>query len=298
MQHTKIAIIGAGAVGSTTANALMLRNLATEIILVDINDLRCTGEMFDLSDTLSFSVSLNISMGSAQDARNADIIIFLAGIPQKPGQSRLDLFTTNKKVVQVIFKELQPINPDVIIIMVTNPIDRLTLLAQNINGLLRVQIFGTGTLLDSLRILGLIAHTLSVAEQSIDAYVLGKHGDSQFVAWSCAHIAGMPITLFSDMTKERLAALEQATRQKVLDIIDCKGATYYGIAACISLMCESIIFNQKRVLPLLTYHKNLNVYLSLSVVLGERGIEKVILLKLAVHEKVMLYQSAQCIKTL
>lgn len=298
MQHTKIAIIGAGAVGSTTAYALMLRNLAAEIMLVDINDLRCKGEMLDLSDTLSFSVSSSINMGTAQDARNADIIIFSAGIPQKPGQSRLELFTTNKKVVQTVFKELQPISPTTIIIMVTNPVDSLTLLAQNINGLPRTQIFGTGTLLDSLRLQGLIARALGVAEQSIDAYVLGEHGDSQFVAWSCAHIAGTPIASFADMTQEKLATLEQATRQKAMDIIACKGATYYGIAACVSLMCESIIFNQKRVLPLSTYHENLGVCLSLPVALGERGIEKTIPLKLAAHEGEMLYQSAECIKAI
>lgn len=298
MQHTKIAIIGAGAVGSTTAYALMLRNLAAEIMLIDINDLRCKGEMLDLSDTLSFSVSSNINMGTAQDARNADIIIFSAGIPQKPGQSRTELLATNKRVVQAVFKELQPINPNTIIIMVTNPVDSLTLLAQNINGLPRTQIFGTGTLLDSLRLQGLIARALGVAEQSIDAYVLGEHGDSQFVAWSCAHVAGTPIALFDNMTKEKLTALEKATRQKAIDIIACKGATYYGIAACVSLMCESIIFNQKRVLPLSTYHENLGVCLSLPVVLGERGIEKTIPLRLAAHEGEMLYQSAECIKAM
>lgn len=298
MKHTKIAIIGAGAVGSTTAYALMLRNLAAEIILVDINDLRCKGEMLDLSDTLSFSVSSNIHVGTMQEARHANIIIFSAGIPQKSGQSRAELLVTNKKVVQSVFEQLQPINPETIIIMVTNPVDVLTLLAQNINGLPRTQIFGTGTLLDSLRLRGVLSHTLGVAEQSVDAYVLGEHGDSQFAAWSCAHVAGAPIASFPEITHEKLIAIEQATRQKALDIIACKGATYYGIAACVSLMCESIIFDQKRVLPLSTYHENLGVCLSLPVVLGERGIEKTIPLKLDAHEEKMLYQSAKCIKVI
>lgn len=296
MKHTKIAIIGAGAVGSTTAYVLMLRNLTAEIMLVDINDLRCKGEMLDLSDTLSFSVSSRIHIATAQEARNADIIIFSAGIPQKPEQSRTELLATNKKVVQTVFEQLQPINPEAIIIMVTNPVDILTLLAQNINGLPRSQIFGTGTLLDSLRLQGILSRTLGIAEQSINAYVLGEHGDSQFVAWSCAHIAGAPIHSFPEITHEKLSAMEQETRQKALDIIACKGATYYGIAACISLMCESIIFDQKRAIPLSTYHPQFDVCLSLPVILGERGIEKIIPLTLNNHEKKLLQKSVQCIK--
>lgn len=298
MKHTKIAIIGAGAVGSTTAYALMLRNIAAEILLIDINDLRCKGEVLDLSDTLAFSASSDIHIGNCEQARNADIIIFCAGLPQKPNQPRTELLATNKKIVESVLSQLHPIRQDAILIMVTNPVDVLTLYAQTLNPLPRHQIFGTGTLLDSIRLRGTLSKKLGVAEESIDAYVLGEHGDSQFVAWSSARIAGSPLISWPSMTEQNRQAIEKETRQKVYEIISCKGATYYGIAACITLLCESIIFDQKRVLPLSTYHKEFDVCFGLPVVLGEKGIERTTPLQLTEEEQYALKQSAEALKAL
>jgi L-lactate dehydrogenase len=298
MKHTKIAIIGAGAVGSTTAYALMLRNIAAEILLIDINDLRCKGEVLDLSDTLAFSASSDIHIGNCEQARNADIIIFCAGLPQKPNQPRTELLATNKKIVESVLSQLHPIRQDAILIMVTNPVDVLTLYAQTLSPLPRHQIFGTGTLLDSIRLRGTLSKRLGVAEESIDAYVLGEHGDSQFVAWSSARIAGAPLISWPSMTEQDRQAIEKETRQKVYEIIACKGATYYGIAACITVLCESIIFDQKRVLPLSTYHKEFDVCFGLPVVLGEKGIERTIPLQLTKEEQYALEHSAKTLKVL
>lgn len=293
MKHSKIAIIGAGAVGSTAAYALMLKNMAAEIALVDINDLRCKGEMLDLSDTLPFSSCSSIHMSTPQDARDATIIIFCAGIAQKPGQSRTELLQTNIKVVESVFASLQPINKDAIIIIVTNPVDILTYRAQQLNALPKHQIFGTGTLLDSFRLRSSIAQKIGISLDSIDTYVLGEHGDSQFVAWSSAHVDGIPLNTFTNIASQDFSRLEKETRQKAYDIIDCKGATFYGIAACVTLMCETIIFDQKRVLPLSTYHENLGVCLSLPVVLGEKGIEQIVPMQLNQQEQQKLKLSAQ-----
>lgn len=297
MRHTKIVIIGAGAVGSTTAYALMLRNISAEIILIDINDLRCKGEVLDLSDTLAFSACSNIHIGTYEQARSADIIIFCAGIPQKPGQSRAELLTTNRNVFTSVCQQLRSLRSDAILIIVTNPVDILTLHAQTFNIVPQHQIFGTGTLLDSLRLRGSLSKKLSIAEESIEAYVLGEHGDSQFIPWSCAHISGTPISSLNMLSPGEIVAIEKETKQKAYDIISCKGATYYGIAACITSLCESIIFDQKRVFPLSTFHKEFDICFSLPVVLGEKGIEQSIPLQLSKEEQRQLELSAATLKT-
>lgn len=289
MKHSKIAIIGAGSVGSTTAYALLLKNIAAEIILVDIDESRCHGEILDLSDACTAS---KIRSGNAQDAAQADIIIIAAGKAQKPGETRLQLLEINKKIITDIFTTIKPINPAAIIIMVTNPVDPLTALAQSISGLPHHQIFGTGTFLDTLRLRSAIAEKTSVARESIHAYVIGEHGDSQTIAWSSAEIAGTPITHFPNMLEQNFEAIADQVRNTAYDIIACKGSTHFGIATCVAALCQAIIFDEKRVIPLSTYIKSYNVVFSMPCILGEKGIEKIILIPLNDDEQKRLKKSA------
>src|SRR5579872_6747458 len=154
MKHSKIAIIGAGFVGSTTAYALLLQHIAAEIILVDIDEIRCRGEILDLSDALSFDSTSYIRAGNAQDAAQADIIIIAAGQPQKTDQSRTDLLKANKAIVNNIIESIKPIQQNAIIIVITNPVDLITYHIQSIASLPRNQIFGSGTFLDTQRLCG------------------------------------------------------------------------------------------------------------------------------------------------
>jgi len=296
MKHTKIAIIGAGSVGATTAFALMLRNVASEITLIDIDEARCEGEILDLSDALSLSKSSKIKRGTIDDAKKSNIIIICAGARQKPGQTREELLIINKKVIHSIINNLKPLNKNVILIIVTNPVDIITYYAQKESDLPKNQIFGTGTFLDTQRIRGLISKSLNIAEQSIHAYSLGQHGDTQFVAWSSASIAGKPLLEFPQINKETLNLFLEATKNKAYEIIKCKGAPFFGIAACISAICENIIFDQKYVLPLSTYIKEFDICLSMPVVLGENGIEKIINLPLNKEEKKLLKMSVNKLK--
>ena len=173
MRHAKVAIIGAGAVGSATAYAIMWKNIAAEIILVDLDKTRCKGEILDLSDAIPFSCTSCLSQGTPADAGQADIIIISAGARQKPGQTREELLDTNWKVVSSIIESIKPINKQAIIIMVTNPVDITAYCAQQLSGLPKEQVFGTGTLLDTQRLRGIIAKHVGVSEQSIQAFVLG-----------------------------------------------------------------------------------------------------------------------------
>jgi len=292
MKHKKIAIIGAGTVGSTTAYALILKNIIAEVILVDIDEKRCLGEILDLSDVLFCSAS-QVRSGTAQDAAQADIIIITAGARQKPGKTRIELISTNRSIVSAILEQIRPINLHAIIIMVTNPVDILTLDAQQFSGLPRNQVFGSGTFLDTQRLCNLLAKKFNIAEQSIGAYILGEHGDTQFPVWSNAHIANIPLLNFPLVNQTDLNQIAEETRKKAYKIIDCKGATHYGIAACIATMCQAIIFNQKLVMPLSCYIPSFDVCLSMPAVLGENGIEQILPIALNEKEQQQLVHSAE-----
>lgn len=298
MKYAKIAIIGSGAVGSTTAYAILWKNIAAEIILIDIDEKRCKGEILDLADTLPFCGASKIRQGTTKDAQHAHIIIIAAGARQKPGQPRAELITTNKNIIESIAHDLKDINKDAIIIMVTNPVDTLTLLAQKLLHLPQNQIFGSGTSLDSQRLRGLLCKKLSIAEQSINAYILGEHGDTQFPAWSSLYITGIPILNFPQITKEGLHNMAEETKNRAYEIIECKGATYFGIAACVADMCEAIIFDQKRIIPISSYNNNFDVCLSMPSVIGSKGIEQTLPIHLTTEEQALLKQSAEKLYTI
>ena len=296
MSYSRVAIIGAGRVGSTTAYALLLRNVAAEIMLVDINQELCAGEVDDLSDALPFSETSSVRAVSMDQAAGADIIIIAAGKAQGPDQSRRELVDANAQIVRSMADQLKPINPNAIIIVVTNPVDLMTQLVQESGILPRNQIFGSGTMLDTQRLRGYISKEVNVAEQSVHVYILGEHGDSQFVAWSSADIGGVPLNTFAGLTQSKLDALAAQARQKVYEIIKCKGSTYYGVATCVAAYCESILFNQKRVMPVSWYQKEFDVCLSMPAVIGRSGIEQLVDIPLDASEREQLSQSVQVVR--
>ncbi len=296
MKQSKIAIVGAGTVGSTTAYTLMLQNIVSKIILIDINATRCSAEVDDLSDALSFSNTSEISTANLQEAGQADIAIITAGMAQKPGQSRTNLLNTNYDVIKNVINGMRPLNPALIIIIVTNPIDILTYVAQQISGLPKNQIFGSGTLLDSQRLRALISQKINIAQQSIHLYVLGEHGDSQFPAFSCGTIAGIPVLDFPSLNKKELEQMANKAKQKAYDIIERKGSTSFGISACISAYCQNIIFDTKRVTPVSCHLEEFGLCMSMPAVLGKGGIEHILIPSFNDEEKLRLQASATTLK--
>jgi L-lactate dehydrogenase len=294
MRHSKIAIIGAGNVGTATFSALMWKRLAAEIMLVDINEQRCKGEIFDLSDAKSFCCTSILRSASFKEAGNADIIIIAAGARQKPGQTRMELLDTNWKVIGSIMEQMQPIKQTAIIIMVSNPVDLMAYCAQQKSKLPKKQVFGTGTYLDTQRLSGIIASKIGISEQSVHAYILGEHGETQFPAWSCARVDGIPLANF--FSTQEMDSIAEETKKRVYEIIQCKESTFFGIAACVADICECIIYNQKRVLPLSSYQEQFGVSLSLPTVLGEQGIEQILPIPLNEQEQKQLKGSALALK--
>ncbi len=296
MNQSTVAIIGAGKVGATAAYALMMRNIVSKIMLVDINEEFCKGQVFDLSDAISFCDTSEIVHGTLQEAGQADIIVIAAGVSCQHGQSRLDILSINEKIITSILKGMEPISKQSIIIVITNPVDILTHMVQKLSGLPHSKVFGSGTFLDTQRLKGEVSKKINVDPRSIHLYVIGEHGDSQFVSWSSACVGSVSLLEFSALTPNELDEIAFRVRQRAYDIIDCKGSTAFGIAACISAYCQNIFMNQKRIVPVSCYQEALGVCLSMPVVLGQSGIEKVLDIPLNAAERLALSNSAEVLR--
>lgn len=294
MKQATISIIGAGAVGSSIAYALLLKNVPAKIQLIDTDKSRCRGEFMDLADALTFCGPSLITSGTIKDTYESDIIVIAAGQRQKIGQDRLSLYSANKNIISSIIRELKPIHPNTIIIMVTNPLDLLVLQAQKESDLPKSHIFGTGTFLDTQRLRENLSEKLVCASESIHAYVLGEHGETQFPAWSCSYVAGIPLIQLLD--QRDLNKIAEETKNKASDIISCKGATYWGIATCVATLCQTIIFDKKSVQPLSVYLEEFDLYMSMPAILGANGIEKILTIPLDQKEQEKLAYSAATLK--
>lgn len=292
----RIAIIGVGAVGATTAYALTLKNLASEILLIDANDEKEKGEVMDMTDCLSMVETGHIISADYRDAKTADIIVITAGCAQKPGETRLDLINKNASILSCIFGEIGELRPSTIILVVANPVDILTMLAQELSGLPHSQVFGSGTTLDTARLKSHIAHEYGVSPQSVHGFVLGEHGDTEFVAWSSVTIGGVPITKLPKFNKKRAEQIAEDVKKKAYEIIQRKGATFYGIGLVIADILESVIFDQKRILPVTArldkWNSVSNVCLGAPAIVGRSGIERHWPLPLSSSEKRALTNSA------
>lgn len=297
MEQATVAIVGMGVVGSTAAHTLLLSTQGINIMLVDINESKCKGEKQDLDDAVSTSGSSKIISGSLKDAGQADIIIITAGIAQKPGQTRLELLETNKAIMKSILQNMQPISPSALIIVVANPVDVLTSYVHKTAGLPNNQVFGSGTLLDTIRLKEILSEILAINPEAINIDVLGEHGDSQFVAWSTATVDGVPLEKIKEFTQTERHKIEQQVLNKAYEIIACKGSTSFGIAACIETYCHAILYDTKSILPVSYYQEKNGICLSAPVVIGKTGIEKIMPLILNQEEQEKMNQCIEKLKS-
>ncbi|KAF2730573.1 l-lactate dehydrogenase-like protein [Polyplosphaeria fusca] len=274
---TSIAVLGCGDVGATLAYTLLLKPICSEVILVDPKTSLVEAQVRDLSDaSFTGGTGTKVRAGTHKDAGQADIVVITAGAKQKPGESRLSLLSRNLHILESIFSSMSPINPNTILILVANPVDILTYFARRLSGLPETQVLGTGTTLDSARLRGILAKKAEVSANSIDAYVLGEHGDSQFIAWSSAAIGSTPLHLaLPESTQaEFRAEISSHTRGAAGAIIAAKGCTAYGIGNVAASICKYILFDQRTVRPLSFYQPDLGCCLSMPAVIGRKGILK------------------------
>ena len=301
----KVAIIGAGFVGSSSAFALMQKGIFNELVLIDANKARAEGEAMDISHGLAYSNSMRIYAGEYEDISDAKIIIITAGAAQKVGETRLDLIKKNSKIMTSIINEIVRVKAEGLLLIVANPVDVLTQVALKVSGFGKERVFGSGTVLDTARLKYLLSEKLRVDTRNVHAVIMGEHGDSEFVAWSFANVSGMPIKKFlclrgykdMEQLKEEIHA---EVRDSAYKIIERKGATYYGIALSVTRICECIVKNQHSMLPISTLLEGeygvYNVALSVPAILGSDGVEAVLELPLSSNEILELHHSSDTLE--
>ncbi|KAJ4370590.1 hypothetical protein N0V83_005111 [Neocucurbitaria cava] len=287
---TSIAILGCGDVGSTLAYTLILQPICSEVILVDPKKELLEAQVRDLGDaTYRGASGVRVRAGTHKDAGQADIVVITAGAKQKTGESRLSLLSRNLNILESIFSSMAPISPHTILLLVANPVDILTYFARRLSGLPESQVLGTGTSLDSARLRGILAEKAEVAPSSIDAYVLGEHGDSQSLG-PVQQSAPRPLALAmpDQLTPEFKASISSHTRGAAGAIIAAKGCTAYGIGNIAASICKYILFDSRSVRPLSFYQPELGCCLSMPAVVGRKGIIKAMPIQLDYEEQAAL----------
>ena len=305
VNNRKAAIIGCGFVGSASAFALMQSGLFSEMVLIDADPMKAEGEALDISHGLPFAKPMQIYAGTYEDIDDAAIIIVTAGAGQKPGETRLDLVKKNVGIFKSIIPEIAKRNCSGILLIVANPVDVLTYAAAKLSGFPENRVFGSGTVLDTARLKYLLGEHLDVDPRNVHAFVIGEHGDSEFVAWSSLDVSGVPVNDFCEMrghrdhdsSMERIAA---EVRDSAYEIIKRKKATYYGVAMAVRRICEAIIRDEKSVLPVSSIQRGNyginDVALSMPAIVGRNGIETMVPIRLSAQEYMKLSESAATLK--
>lgn len=289
----KVAVVGMGNVGATFAYALTLSGLASEIVLVDINEKKAHGEAMDLNHAVPLLQPTHIWAGNYEDIAGATITVVTAGSAQRPGETRLDLLSRNVSIFKSIIPEIVKNNPDGLLLIASNPVDILSYAAWKISSLPQERVIGSGTILDTARFRYLLSKAYDVDARSVHAFVIGEHGDSELAVWSLANIAGMRLDEFCEANAREMGVIdrvgiEKQTREAAYEIIEAKGATYYAIGAGLLRIVEAILRDQGTVMSVSThiedYHGVKDVYLSLPCIIGRHGIEQVMCLPLSEEE--------------
>jgi L-lactate dehydrogenase len=302
----KVVILGAGAVGSTFAYALAQSGVADEIVLMDMDQNLVQGQVMDLAHGLPFYPNVQITVGSPQDYTDAHVIVITAGSKQRPGESRLSLLQRNARIIESVMDEIAAQGSQAVVVLVSNPVDILTYVAQQRVKWPRGRVIGSGTVLDSARFRYLLSQHCGVNVHNVHAYILGEHGDSEFAAWSMTHVAGMKFNEYcqmcgdcTDWQKER-RDIEEAVRTSAYHIIDYKGATYFAVGQALVRIVSAIVRNERSVLSVSTVLEGeyglSGVCLGIPSMVGEAGVERVLEMDLPADERSALERSAGILK--
>lgn len=294
--NNKVVIIGCGNVGMAYAYALINQNTyVNKLVLIDINKDRVEGEVMDLNHCLPYAPNkISISNGEYSDCSDACIVVIAAGVNQKPGETRTDLIHKNASIFKDIVGQVMKSGFNGIFVVATNPLDVMTYLTYKYSGLPSNRVIGTGTILDTARLRLMIGKKLCINSKDINAYVIGEHGDSEFIPWSNASISLQNIKEF--FNEEELNDIEDDVREAAYEIINKKGATCYGIGMSLVKITNSILGNENNVLSLSIYDEKNDVYVGLPAVLNKEGISKRVYLKLTDEEETKLQNSINVIK--
>ena len=298
----KVVIVGAGAVGSTFAYALAQKGLADQIMLMDANRDYAEGQVMDLVHGLPYYPPVQIQVGRPEDYADARVIVLTAGAKQAPGESRLALLKKNAAIISSIMDEIVRQKSGAVVVVASNPVDILTYVALKRSGWPKGRVIGSGTVLDSARFRYLLSQHCAVDVGNVHAYILGEHGDSEFPAWSMTNIGGVsiedycPICNMCDDWEEERDKIFQTVRDSAYHIINYKGATYFAIGMALVRIVGTILQDQHSVLPVSTLldgeYGLTDVCLGIPAVVGQDGVQQIIIAPLTAKEQESLRNSA------
>lgn len=304
----KVTIIGAGAVGSSIGYLLVAENVASEVVFIDVNKEKALGEAMDIYQATPYLSPAIVRAGEYEDAKDSDIVIITSGIARKPGQSRIDLAQTNVNIIKSIAPQITAVCPNAIYVIVANPVDVLTYAFHKVTNIPTNRIIGSGTSLDTARLKTRLSEIYKVSPMQVHANVLGEHGDTSFIAWSMARIAGVPIDEYNNSLTANQDKVE-LNKDEVYEyvkksggiIISRKGATYNGVAAAVAYLCKIIFSGLDNILcvsvKLQGEYGLSDVCLSIPAVIGKDGIVSTLTPTLTNEELEKLSKSADAMKS-
>ena len=305
---SKITIIGAGSVGATIAYTLSSQDIASEIVLIDINKQKAEGEVLDIIQGTCFRDPISIIAGEYEDAKDSDIVIITSGIARKPGQTRLELTQTNVNILKSITPEIVKAAPNALYLIVSNPVDIMTYVFTKISGLPENQILGSGTILDSARLRCGLSEHFQIAQSNIHACVFGEHGDTSFIPWSGAYISGVSVDEYYDLEKKLGKDIEPIDKEAMLqyvqksggEIISKKGATFYAVSSSVCKLCSLLVASSESISTVSTMmHGEYgieDVCLSTLTLVGPNGVQGKVPMRMTKTEIEQLKKSADALK--
>ena len=302
--HQKVMLVGDGAVGSSYAYAMALQGIAEEFGIIDVVKERTEGDALDLLDATGYTYPKKIYSAEYSDCKDADLVVITAGAPQKPGETRLDLVNKNLRILSTIVKPVVESGFQGIFLVAANPVDILTYATWKFSGFPKERVLGSGTSLDTARLRVAMADLTGIKDpRSMHAYIMGEHGDSEFAAYSSASIGSLPFLDWAkehNVSKETLDKIEDDVRNKAYEIINKKGATFYGVAAALARISKAILRDEDTVLPVSAYMDGQyginDVYIGTPAVVCADGIKQVIEVPLNEEEQTKMTESAKTLK--
>ena len=294
--NNKVVIIGCGNVGMSYAYALLnQRTYVNELSLIDLDQDRIVGEVMDLNHCLAFAPSkINIKVGDYSDCKDAKLVVIAAGANQNPGETRMDLINKNSKIFKSIIDNGISHGFNGIFLIATNPLDVMTYITYKYSNLPHNKVIGSGTSLDTARLRFMVGDKLNINSKNVHGYVIGEHGDSEFVPWSNVNIGLQKITDYLNI--DEMKTIENNVRNAAYEIINKKGATYYGIGMCLVRITNAILGDENAIITVSTYDKDNDVYVGLPAIINKDGIKKRIYVELNDEETNKLQQSINTIK--
>ena len=306
LANSKVAIVGCGLVGSSTAFSLVTQGICDEVWMIDINEEKALGEVRDLKNAIQYlNRNVKVKVARYEDCTDVDIVIIAAGAPPKPGQTRLDTLELSANICKSIVTPIMESGFDGIFIVISNPVDMIAHYVYKLSGLPKNQVIGTGTSLDSARLSNFIADMLNVDPRSVHAYSMGEHGDSQMIPWSVATVAGKP---FMDIIQDNrelvgdvnLDELVRKTAQEGWEIYRRKGTTYFGIASACAGIVKAIMQDENRIIPVSTLlegeYGEKEVFAGVPVILNRTGAADVLELHMTPGELIRFKESVEVIR--